>query len=90
MHDSILHNCTDDLEDAIEGWIDDSSRWAGIAEDEGLDSRQYYEDILQCLDYMQRKGIPAAIERVKFLLNHKHDYEFGTICIHCGKDLLED
>jgi hypothetical protein len=82
----------DDIDEVLNGWIDDSIRWTNTAElmgEECADSSDMtpYEELLVAFDYLCQKLIPARIEHIKFLQNHDHDFDFvdhGYKCIHCG------
>lgn len=81
----IAPTLTTDVDETIQKWILDSVRWERIAEEEGVDRKtNSYEEILPQLDFICEKLVPAAIERVKFLNSHTHDFDVHESCIHCG------
>ena len=83
----------DDIDEVLNGWIDDSIKWTNTAEIMGENcpnnhNMTPYEELLVAFDYICQKLVPARIEHVKFLMSHEHDFsgtEYPTRCIHCGQ-----
>jgi hypothetical protein len=47
-----------------------------------------FDDLSRQLELIQTRVLPQAIDRIKFLDKHKHQYDESNFCIHCGEDGL--